>query len=52
MMVILGILFLVAWLMAKFVWGVASMGIHLLLLAAIVAVVFHFVRSGAPRTTS
>ena len=44
MMIALGILFLVGWLMLKLVWGVASFGVHLLLVAAVVAMIFHFVR--------
>lgn len=46
MLIGLGVILLVFWLLAKFVWNVASFGIHVLLLAAVVAMVFHFVKGG------
>lgn len=52
MLVIVGILFLVAWLMAKFMWHVASFGVHVLLLGAIVAMIFHFIRARGPGAAS
>ena len=50
MLIGLGIILLVLWLVAKFVWNVASFGIHFLLLAAVVAMVFHFVKGGGLTT--
>ena len=49
MLIGLGILLLVLWLLSKFVWGVASMGVHLLLVVAVAAVIFHFVKGGFGR---
>lgn len=34
------------WVLAKFVWNVASFGIHILLVVAVVAMIVHFVRGG------
>ena len=45
MFIILGILFIVGWLMLKVMWGVASMGVHLLLVVAVLAFIAHFLRS-------
>ena len=45
MWIILGILLLMGWLGLKLVWNVASFGVHLLLIAAVIAVVVHFLRS-------
>lgn len=49
----LGIVLLAFWLLAKFVWNVASFGIHILLVAAVVAAIAHFVRGRftSPRGT-
>jgi hypothetical protein len=44
MLIALGILFVIAWIALKVVWNVAAFGVHLLLLAAAVMVVWHFVR--------
>jgi hypothetical protein len=44
MLIVLGIIFLVGWLLLKLVWNVAAFGVHLLLAAAVIAVVVHFVR--------
>jgi hypothetical protein len=52
MLVGLGILLLVCWLLAKFVWNVASMGVHILLVVAVIAVIAHFVRGGVGRRRS
>jgi hypothetical protein len=50
MLIGLGILLLVLWLLAKFVWGVASMGVHLLLAVAVIVMIVHYVRGrGAAR---
>ena len=43
MWIILGVLFLVGWLLLKLVWNVAAFGIHFLLGAALVALIVHFV---------
>lgn len=45
MLIVLGVLFLVAWLLLKLVWNVAAFGVHLLLAAAVIAIIVHFVRS-------
>ena len=50
MLIALGILLLVAWIALKVVWNVAAFGVHLLLIAAAVMVVLHFVRGGFGRT--
>lgn len=52
MLIGLGILLLVLWLAAKFVWNVASVGIHILLVVAVIAAVAHFVRGGLARRKS
>lgn len=44
MLIVIGILLFIGWLMAKFMWNVASMGVHVLLVAAVIAMIFHFVR--------
>jgi hypothetical protein len=44
MWIVLGILFLVGWLMLKLVWNIAAFGVHFLLIAAVIAVVVHFLR--------
>ena len=43
MWIVLGILFLVGWLLLKLVWNVAAFGVHLLLAAAVVVLILHFV---------
>jgi hypothetical protein len=50
MLLILGILFVVGWLLLKLVWNVAAFGVHFLLAAAVIAIIIHFVRarSAAP----
>lgn len=45
MFIVLGILFVIGWLMLKVVWGVASLAVHLLLAAAVIAIIIHFVRA-------
>lgn len=45
MLIALGILLVVGWLLLKLVWNVAAFGIHVLLIAAVVAVIVHFVRA-------
>ncbi|HTE56541.1 MAG TPA: hypothetical protein VK698_37065 [Kofleriaceae bacterium] len=47
MWIVLGILFLAGWLALKLVWNIAAFGVHFLLLAAVIAVVVHFVRGRA-----
>ncbi|MDQ3370187.1 MAG: hypothetical protein M3680_32625 [Myxococcota bacterium] len=44
MLIGLGILLLVLWIALKFVWGVASMGIHLLLAVGVIVMIAHFAR--------
>ena len=44
MWILIGILFIAGWLGLKLVWGVASMAVHFLLIAAVIALVVHFVR--------
>ena len=44
MWILLGIILVVGWLLLKLVWNVAAFGVHLLLIAAVAALVFHFVR--------
>jgi hypothetical protein len=50
MLLVLGILFVVGWLLLKLVWNVAAFGVHFLLAAAVIAIIIHFVRarSAAP----
>ena len=48
MILILAVVLAVAWLMGFVVFHVATAAIHFLLLAAVVGVVVHFVRSTAP----
>jgi hypothetical protein len=43
MWIALGILLFVGWLLAKVVWNVAAFGVHFLLIAAVIALVLHFV---------
>ena len=45
MWIVIGILFLVGWLLLKLVWNVAAFGVHLLLAFAVIAVIVHFVRA-------
>lgn len=52
MWIILGLLLLMGWLGLKLIWNVASFGVHVLLLAAVIAVVVHFVRSRVGGGTS
>lgn len=40
----LGVLFVVGWLLLKLFWGVASLAVHLLLAAAALVIIIHFVR--------
>lgn len=53
MLIALGIILLVAWIALKVVWNVAAFGVHLLLIAAAIFVVLHFVRGhfGSSRTS-
>jgi hypothetical protein len=44
MWILVGIALLVGWVMLKMVWGIASLAVHALLIAAVVAVVVHVVR--------
>lgn len=44
MWIVLGVVFVVGWLMLKVFWGVASFAVHFLLAAAVLAVVVHLVR--------
>ena len=52
MWIIIGVLFLVGWLLLKLVWNVAAFGVHFLIVAAVVALIVHFVAgrrgTGAP----
>jgi len=50
MFIALGIVLLTAWLLGFLVFHVASVGIHILVLAAVTSVVLHFV-FGARKTT-
>jgi len=50
MLIGLGILLLVIWLLSKFVWNVASMGVHILLVVAVIAMIAHFVKGGFGRS--
>jgi hypothetical protein len=45
MWIVLGILFVVGWLLLKLVWNVATFGVHLLLAGAVIFVIVHFVRA-------
>jgi hypothetical protein len=45
MWIFIGILFLAGWLALKLLWNVATFGVHILLIGAIIAVVVHFVRA-------
>ena len=51
MFIALAIILALAWLFGFGVYHVASMGIHLLLLLAVVAIVVHFVRGASTRVT-
>ena len=51
MLFLLALILGLAWVMGFVVYHVASAGIHLLLLLAIVSVVVHFVRRGAAHRT-
>jgi hypothetical protein len=44
MLIILAVLFLIAWLLGFGVFHVASFAIHVLLIVALVSIVMHFVR--------
>lgn len=44
MLIALGVLLIVGWFLLKVVWHVAAFGVHLLLVAAAVAMIAHFVR--------
>ncbi len=46
MLIALAILLVIAWILGFTVYHVASFAIHILLLAAIVSLVLHFVRRG------
>jgi hypothetical protein len=46
MLIVLAIILVLAWVFGFAVYHVASFAIHLLILAAIVSVVLHFVRGG------
>jgi len=52
MWIVIGILFLVGWLLLKLVWNVAAFGVHLLLAFAVVAVIVHFVRAARGKGAS
>jgi hypothetical protein len=49
MLIALGILLLVGWVALKLIVGVTSVAVHLLLAAAVIAVVAHFLRGGFSR---
>jgi hypothetical protein len=49
MWILLGIALLAAWIALKAVWNAAGFGVHVLLAAAVAAVVVHFVRAGVGR---
>jgi hypothetical protein len=51
MLLLLAVLLMLAWLLGFGVYHVASFGIHLLLILALVAVVLHFVRIATGGTT-
>ena len=44
MWIALGLLLLVAWIALKVVWHVATFGVHVLLAAAVIAVIVHVVQ--------
>ncbi len=46
MWILVAIAMFVGWLLLKLVWGVASFAVHLLLIAAVIAIVVHFVTRG------
>jgi hypothetical protein len=52
MWIALGVLLLVGWVILKLVWNVAEFAVHFLLVAAVVAVVVHFVRARFGGSTS
>ncbi|HVV87118.1 MAG TPA: hypothetical protein VHE35_28960 [Kofleriaceae bacterium] len=52
MLIALGIVLLIAWIALKVVWHVATFGVHILLLAAAIFVVLHFVRGRSGSTTT
>ncbi len=52
MWIVIGILFLVGWLLLKLVWNVAAFGVHLLLAFAVIAVIVHFVRAARSKGAS
>lgn len=46
-LLLLGIVLLIVWIVALVVFKVVGFAIHLLLIAAIIAIILHFVRRGA-----
>lgn len=50
MLIALAVILAIAWILGFTVWNVASFAIHILLLAAVVSLVLHFVRGGRGRT--
>ena len=50
MWIVLGLLLFVGWVMLKLVAHVASFSVHLLLAAAVIALVVHFVRGHTARS--
>ncbi len=44
MFLILGIVLLVAWILGFTVFHVASLGIHILIILAVISIIFHFIR--------
>jgi hypothetical protein len=51
MFILLAVILGIAWVLGFTVFHVASVGIHLLIVLAIVSVVVHFVRGGTRRLT-
>jgi hypothetical protein len=52
MWIALAVILFVGWLMLKLVWGVASLAVHVLLAAAVIALAVHFVRGHFGRRTA
>jgi hypothetical protein len=50
MLIILGIVLFFAWLLGFTVYHVASFAIHLLLIAAVISLVMHFISENRPTT--
>jgi hypothetical protein len=46
-MLYIGILLLVAWLALRLAFGIVSGAVHVLIVLAVVAVVWHFIKRGA-----